>query len=861
MGTNDSLDRAQARRFAWLHAAPTERPHVDDADRDFAAVDEGLDATSDALPENDTAARDDAPEACARLADAIERTWKLTEHSLRARATVQLLRLAADVGAGLQGMRAHPRESVRLVRLVASLGDALDGAVCDELAACLPWISPEHPEVIDLAVEAVHADRDVLTRLVYAWLTGPGAWRSPRTVERWNELLPALAMRDDLRGSQRYAAVLLLDLAPSTAAAPTLRALLRAPHLGMRSLALASLRSLGDGHITADDVAFMLDDLLAHELPELDTEALYQQAVLYTRMLAELIVVHAPPRTEAVLTELMRRRVGTARERGVSDASWALTTLAATLPQRALAVVEMWLSRTHGADRLAAVEAAARMPEDLAEPLLRRAIDDGDPSVALRARELWCARLARPCPADPLGGVDLTLLDGAAPTERMISRLLVLRGRSLDARARMVEALLAEAPSREALALLVFSLAADDVWTHNARPALPGDPADWMRLLLVRFGLAGAAGAISLAARGSLDAPNHWFHGLARAVVGDEHLVPRGALDPMRDLAVRAFTTSRSRLVQRDAVRLLRVLGVPRAVVSRCAASLEAPDRTPLPWADELLVHAPPDADLDARAASSFLAAVDEHRWRHAGLWARVAVRRGVAPVRAWLLARFTTAGAMADLCDEAVHELVSAARTLYTTGALDDAWILAALTPAHGLRDDPARARDAVRRLQLACGVVRGHGSDPLRAALRRQCSHERFCVETAARAAAVLFALPDEPWDASLVDALLVEAPLSLRVPLLACALHRRRAPTLSRAGRLALLGSDEGELTARLARLVEDHPAAFVSWFDDEAMAAVRDPRLAAAVQRMRARNAADEPWWRDGDQRSGGANSRG
>jgi hypothetical protein len=136
------------------------------------------------------------------------------------------------------------------------------------------------------------------------------------------------------------------------------------------------------------------------------------------------------------------------------DAGWATEALAVAFPDTAATMVDHWLKCAKGYERIRALAALQRLPGEMAEPRLRLAASD--PALAVRegARRQWLERFERSCPVGAADVLSAELLQ-APPSERFGPRLAVMQGRVREARLAMARALLAEAPDREALVLLL----------------------------------------------------------------------------------------------------------------------------------------------------------------------------------------------------------------------------------------------------------------------------------------------------------------------------------------------------------------------------------------------------------------------
>ncbi len=884
MASNDSLDRTLAARFAWRHARPDEIPSLEgalgdatdspedspgapdgdpDGDPDDGSLDEPLDDTDgdddgddlDGGGDPEVTAREmrslesmraAARAECARLTEAIDRTWKLRDPGLQARATEQLARHAASLGLRVAAMSEHPLQAVRLLRLVARHHGSVDEEAREALASSVVWIDLGHPELIELVTELAVDGPEDLQQHVLFHLSATNEWRDERVCAAWSAPLAAVASREDLSWPQRLMALSYLELSPDREAVPALKRLLRSQHIGARSVALSALRALGPEAIADDDVTFLLEDLVEHELPEFLRGPSFEHALSYARILTELLVERRLPDAPSVLATLVDSRAGSAGAWGVADALWALRALAASAPERALPLIDEWLTHARELDRLSATEALARLPLDLARPRILAAAADGSPEVALRAAELWLSRCGTNCPLAPLAGVADALLD-APPSEAFQSRLLVLRGRSLDARARMVEALLAEAPSREALALLVFALGSDDVWRHNERAALPGDQAAWVRALVQRFGDAGARGVAELAGRRSIVATNTWFQAVTWAVAS---LDPGATdLDAIRDLAARVLVEGRYRFAQSDASKVLRALGVPRSLSGVCFDWIERCDAPSHPHIGaDLLAAMGPDAEIDRRVARGLDAALRESAAERVDCYAKAGAERGVEACVTQLRAILDAPGGMADLSSEMARALTSSARALLQRGRLSAGWLRAALSPDKTLRGDARRTRDATRRFEVACVLVRVETDDAQGALLAAQLGPEGLSPDTAALAANALLFQNKLEWDDAQLGPIADAVDDALRLPLLHHALYHEHPLDALWGAFSKLFASREPSVVSRLARLVEDYPESLAEHLRALPSEAIADPDLAVLVARTLS-PPDDAPFWFD------------
>lgn len=188
---------------------------------------------------------------------------------------------------------------------------------------------------------------------------------------------------------------------------------------------------------------------------------------------------------------------------------WALATLAAAWPERAAVWIDQTLAGSAPHGRVAAIEAAALLPEALARPRLLEGAALPEHAAAERAKDLWFRRFGEASPIDPLAGVPVELLEGP-PSEALLARLGVLRGTSAEAAGRCWPPR-SRRPSREALVLLLYSLRS--VGPAHERAGLEGFSdvhfvvqlasglSVWVGALLRRFGAPAFDGILAMAAR------------------------------------------------------------------------------------------------------------------------------------------------------------------------------------------------------------------------------------------------------------------------------------------------------------------------------------------------------------------------
>lgn len=616
----DEVDTERLRQYAWTLRLP---------DDDEAAADSDGDSEEEAAPGKSPGAADAAPaegqlqaedpsteeladwrsrarDAADQLAAAVERVWSQeTALGKQVRQTSTLLESTGGLGLGLAAMCQHPREYIRLARLANRHWHRLSEAAREAALGAFFWIRFDHPEAADLLVELAQVGNRRLAGCLTLPLASPDSDPDvPRTLaaaglgHRLLALLESKPQDAEPPFTTQLLAVDWLGLALTPAAIPTLRRLLRLPHLGIRWRALDLLiHGFEPAAVTGEEVMFLLRDLIDHP-PALHSHAhrsLFDEPRRYADCLEQAIVLLRPADGAEVLEELAFGRALSWRYRGDCDGGWALEVMAAAYPERAVPHIDICLGSGSSHSRLAATDAAGRLPEALCRSRLLRAAADGAPRVAERARELWLERFTSILPLPPLEGLPLALLD-APPSERLPSRLQVLRSPSQEARQAMLEALLAEAPDREALALITFAMADDYLLMPRSRRRLPQRISQLCSRLYRLFGAPAISALCWLAERYPSEGGTNWIWE-ASHLSGTAKLRKRD-VGPLRELALRRLDSPSSD-VRRHALNTLAKVGAPLDQRERLFQLLCAGDYEYL-FAASVLTGWPRDPILDA---------------------------------------------------------------------------------------------------------------------------------------------------------------------------------------------------------------------------------------------------------------------
>ncbi len=735
MSQRDRIDSALAKHFAWAFARPGETVPV--AARLEAASAQAAEAVVVAVAPVDEAEgerwRETMRAACRPLAAGVSAAWALEDEEGAARAVKRLLGRADRLAGELVGMDAHPAEAVRLVRLFVRHGPKMTRRQRERACAVAALVPLAHPETADLFVEVARAgDREMARALGSDEDEIPDVGDEDALVARLADVVDS----GPTHGCRAVAIELLAQFDRREAAIPALRRALSLPSFAVRARALSALATARPCAVAEDDLVRVLRDLVAHGPPDalLDDEREEEEHLLAEAVVDTLAYVQ-PPEVEETLLDL----IDAEHEAIWLDAGWATEALAVAFPETAAAMVDHWLKCARAHERVRALSALERLPTKLAEPRLRLAMNDPAYAVREPARRQWLDRFERACPVEVADIVGASLLEGA-PSERFASRLAVMQGRLPEARRAMARALVAEAPQREALVLLL-QLIGEDAESGEPSFAARGQREEgWAATVAQRFGAPGVEALCALAARFPEPESFGWMRRL-----GD--LVEQGAIAPeyvapLRDLAASHVGSTDAGRVD-DALRVLSLVGAPPELIERVLA-LGLDDDLGSSDARTLVVSWPVRA-IDTRLASEMALALAERDWTRLRYAAWMALERGAPAGRVIAQRVLEVAEQDADAADAAVE----CARQLRKAGALSDAWALAALArPASPIFDVAARAW---RGATLARGA--------LEAALQ---SRERGGLAAAQAAVALLHGDPGfSPRDRRLVPILEAIAP----------------------------------------------------------------------------------------------------
>jgi hypothetical protein len=675
MPRRDEIDAALAKHFAWSFVPPEQTAQVDEklsaaeaaaaaAASQTAPAPAGSDAPPAAEPDRDQAHeefRARATAACRPLAAAIAEAWAMADEDSRLPLVKRVLSRAHRLGVEIVGMEAWAVEAVRLLRMVVRHAPRLSRGQRERGAAVASLLPLDHPETADLLVEIARAGESAMAGAIFTeedWV--PEVGDEEALVARLADVVD-----DGPTNASRAVAIELLGRFDGReAAVSALRRALRLPSFAVRARALDALATSQPNLLPPEDLVQVLRDLVAHALPDpfAGEEREEDERIFADAVLSALQDVQPDDAGEALLDW-----IDAEQDALWLDAGWATEALAVGFPETGAVMADHWLRCSRAHDRVKALAALERLPDELAEPRLRLAAND--PSAAVReiARRQWLERFGQAFPASADALIGGSLLGGPA-SDRFAARLAVMQGRVPEARRAMSRALLAEAPDREALVLLL-QLVGDDA--ESSEPATPNREGGWAATLVERFGAAGVEGLCALAARFPEPESFGWMRRLGDLV--ESRVIVREAAAPLRELAARHVLSEDAGQID-DALRLLALVGAPAELLDRVMTL--ALDDDLGSWEARKLIVAWPDRSSDSRLTSDMAMALAERDWGRLENAAWMALGRGLPAAR-------VIAMRVLEVIEEdegALGAAVACARGLREQGVLDDAWAAAAL-------------------------------------------------------------------------------------------------------------------------------------------------------------------------------------
>jgi hypothetical protein len=715
MPRRDEIDATLAKHFAWSYVPPEETAQVDERLR--AAEAAAAAAARAAVPVAEEPAREPQDEqaleefrarsraACKPVALATAEAWAEVDTEKRFQGVKRLLARSHRLGVEVVGMQEWPVESVRLLRLLLQYAPRMTRRQRERVASVSSLMPLDHPETAELLVEIARAGDAEMADALFAddeWT--PEVGDEEALVARLADVVD-----DGPSHTSRAVAIELISrFATRDPAVAALRRALHLPSFSVRARALQALATTQPPMLAPDDLVQVLRDLVTHAPPDPfggeereEDERIFADAVLAA-------LAHVQPDTAG---EALLDWIDAEHDALWLDAGWATEALAVGFPDTGAVMADHWLRCAHAHDRMKALAALERLPNELAEPRLRLAASDPAASVREVARRQWLERYGQALnvPVDELVGGRLLV---GAPSDRFVAGLAVMQGRVADARRAMARALLAEAPDREALVLLL-QLVGDDA--ESSEPLSPGREDGWAATLVGRFGALGVEGLCALAARFSEPESFAWTRRLGDLV--ESGVIVRDHAAPLRELAARHVLSEDAGQID-DSLRLLALVGAPPELLDRVMAL--ALDDDLGSWEARKLIVAWPDRSSDTRLTSDMALALAERDWARVENAAWMALGRGAAAAR--VIAQRVLEVVETD--EDAVGAAVACARGLRELGALDDAWARTALSrPESPLFVAVARTwrgSPAVRaQLEAALASPARHGASAAEAAI----------------------------------------------------------------------------------------------------------------------------------------------
>ncbi|MDP8999433.1 MAG: hypothetical protein M3O46_04915 [Myxococcota bacterium] len=704
MHRHDEIDATLAKHFAWTFVRPgdsvqlTERLRAAEAAAQLPSLDAtaavgvpaviardtlepvrrppleraGADRPADRPAQADEGApersRMKAQAACRALATAIAEAWSRSDEEASLNAAKRLLARADRLGIELWEMHEWPVEAVRLLRLLVRWAPKMTRRQRERSASVATLVPIDHPEASELLVEIARAGDRVIADALLAddeWAPDVG------DVDALAARLADVVDDGPTHTSRAIAIAFIARAGTPTAAVPALRRGLHLPSFAVRAQALDALAVAQPCPVEPGDLVRVLRDLVAHAVPGAlsDDDHEENERIFAEAILAVLEYVRPDEAAEALLDW-----IDAEHDALWLDAGWATEALAIAFPETSAAMVDHWLKCARAYDRTKALAALERLPDELARPRLQLAATDPSPSVRDVARQQWLQRFGGLSPADPLpiGALTGASLLSGPPSDRFSSRLLVMQGRVAEARLAMSRALIAEAPDREALVLLL-QLAGDDAISNEPLSLHDAASQDqsWAVILVERFGGLGIEGLCALANRFPEPESFGWMRRLGDLV--ERGTIAREQAAPLRALAAHHVASEDAGAID-DSVRLLTLVGAPPELVDR--ALRLALDVDLASSAARELILTWPDRGVDARLASEMALAIAERDWARVQRTASVALGRGSPAAR--VIAQRVLEIAEDD--QAAVEAAVECAHHMRKLNELDDAWALLAL-------------------------------------------------------------------------------------------------------------------------------------------------------------------------------------
>jgi hypothetical protein len=849
----DEIDKRTAARFAWKVPTAEDLQLADVVEADpppDGLWDEGTLAQSgwgDSDPDDqDSGDADDLVEAltreetpeefqarahrdCRVLARHIHVLWGLTSEAAQAAQMPALMDRVEEVGLGLGAL--DPSAAVRLCRLLVRHWGRLDEA-------------RRKPAFFVSGASFDDLDLPVLLAEIAATGNRQMAYALDMALEGEDLELVGLAaqlgrvIEYPVRPEAALIALGWLRWCDPDEARRWLRCALRLPHLERRQAALSSALTSPRRLLREEDVLWLLEDAVEHPLPYDHGHESDEASYSYEIGLLEAVTILRPQGGHEPLLRILSGNCAYyRRDRIRLDAGWALEALAAGYPEIARAKVDRWLTSPRWRDQVAAVRAAARLPRNEAQQRLLLAASNGGSEVHREVQTEWARLFRTPCPAPLTAGLDHTHLTRPL-SARLTSWLAVVRGTvQTPTLPELALQLLAEAPSSEALAVLVLALDSVEL-THGAQ-GLPKDRTAWVKELLRRFGPRASDLLLARGAREGVRWYESWAYALSSA--HREGLLDKVAVTALSRLLSEAALSGRFER-RADPLGALVHVGTPRELLGWCFAELLGGlgpngewDELEALWLQQILAQVEPDARMRAR-----LRARIEESCREPGSEVSARVLRALPA----LAAAWKDLPSL-DRLERALDELgtsvavppwaTSICRALVETGRVTEAWRCARL----------ARPTDAV--FAVVADLV-SHDMGPEYVLLQEAVRSEARSGATAAEALAPLLRYRPETLSPAQIEAIAQGAPPAQRLLLADLLVRLEPRPAWVHTWLVELASLPDPGLHADVSEILWLHkPKEGISSVLREAMERQPDGALSDRLARiLRAPTRADRYW---------------
>lgn len=281
------------------------------------------------------------------------------------------------------------------------------------------------------------------------------------------------------------------------------------------------------------------------------------------------------------------------------------------------------------------VEAARSLAPKDATPFLLEAIADSHPEVATFARKVFADLTGHEAPPPGLEGICKDLLL-APPSLRLRQRLDVLRGEDAEASSRVLLAAITEAPSREALVVLLFAVGAFELHERRDHEGLPKTQLAWGELIAELFGEPALDGLMWLCERWCGRSEGAWPEALRDAL--HKQRPGEQVLARLRDRAGHLFATVPETHRRRLALMLVPLGVTAEALDAVWAMAMRTPGSADETCAAREAIALTPGLEIDRRLRVELDEALSNGQLTRFRSLAQICIFRRTPELRARLL-------------------------------------------------------------------------------------------------------------------------------------------------------------------------------------------------------------------------------